>query len=117
MDSGFFGFAVLLIGGGILFVGFKIVQAIAASVRQKALDDAAPVLTLPAQVVTKRSQVGGGAGDAASYTIYYATFEFASGERQEYRLKGEEYGLLAEGDRGELTHQGTRYKGFARALV
>ena len=29
-------------------------------------------------------------------------------------MTGTEYGLLAEGDRGKLTFQGTRYLGFER---
>ena len=49
-----------------------------------------------------------------SRTIYYATFEFISGDRLELRVSGEEYGMLAEGDAGVLTFQGTRYLGFER---
>ena len=33
----------------------------------------------------------------------------------ELQLSGTEYGLLAEGDQGELSFQGTRYLGFERA--
>ena len=32
----------------------------------------------------------------------------------ELAVTGEEYGLLAEGDEGSLSFQGTRYKGFER---
>lgn len=32
----------------------------------------------------------------------------------EFAMDGAEYGLLAEGDRGRLTFQGTRYLGFER---
>ena len=32
----------------------------------------------------------------------------------EFAIRGTEYGLLAEGDRGKLTFQGTRYLGFQR---
>ena len=48
-------------------------------------------------------------------TRYYATFEVESGSRIELAVRGEEYGMLAEGDRGRLTFQGTRYQGFERA--
>ena len=49
------------------------------------------------------------------FTSYYDTFEVESGSRMELAVSGEEYGMLAEGDRGRLTFQGTRYKGFERA--
>ena len=32
----------------------------------------------------------------------------------ELHVSGSEYGMLAEGDRGFLTFQGTRYLGFER---
>ena len=50
----------------------------------------------------------------STYTHYYATFEVESGDRMEFELRGSEYGLLAEGDLGKLTFQGTRYLGFER---
>ena len=39
---------------------------------------------------------------------------YTSGDRMELRLSGAEYGMLAEGDRGRLTFQGTRYLSFER---
>ena len=47
-------------------------------------------------------------------TWYYATFELASGERREFSLSGPEYGLLADGDEGRLTYQGTLFRHFDR---
>ena len=47
-------------------------------------------------------------------TSYYVTFEVESGDRLELRISGSEYGLLAEGDFGMLTFQGTRYLSFDR---
>jgi hypothetical protein len=47
---------------------------------------------------------------------YYVTFEVASGDRMELLVPTNEYGYLIEGDRGELTFQGTRYLGFARTI-
>ena len=49
-----------------------------------------------------------------SSTWYYATFEVESGDRMELALSGSEYGMLAEGDTGKLTFQGTRYLSFER---
>lgn len=78
-----------------------------------------PKLTVPATVVAKRTNVSHhrGAGDMHHHhasTTYYATFQVASGDRMELQISGEEFGLLIEGDRGELTFQGTRYLGFVR---
>ena len=47
-------------------------------------------------------------------TSYYATFEAESGDRTEFAVGGEEYGLLSKEDTGLLTFQGTRYLGFQR---
>lgn len=77
-----------------------------------------PRLTVDALVVSKRMRVSHNA-DANSRgfhtnTSYYATFEVESGDRMELHLSGQEYGMLAEGDLGKLTFQGTRYLGFER---
>ncbi|BCG58995.1 DUF2500 domain-containing protein [Paenibacillus sp. URB8-2] len=47
--------------------------------------------------------------------IYYVTYEFQNGARIELEVPDNMYGLVVEGDRGELTYQGTRFKGFKRA--
>lgn len=77
-----------------------------------------PRLTVEASVVSKRGDVSHHhhAGTHASHTstTYYVTFQVASGDRMELRVGGSEYGMLAEGDYGELTFQGTRYLGFER---
>ena len=87
-----------------------------------------PRLTVDAKVVAKRMDVThhhhANAGDATgahgysstSSTSYYATFEVESGDRMELSVGGREYGLLAEGDRGRLSFQGTRYLGFEREV-
>ena len=82
-----------------------------------------PRLTVPATVTAKRTDVTHhhhhGAGNhhhtSSTSTWYYATFQVESGDRMELSLSGAEYGLLAEGDRGNLTFQGTRYLSFERA--
>ncbi len=51
---------------------------------------------------------------SSSSSWYYATFEFPSGDRREFLVSGQESGLLAEGDHGRLTYQGTRYRRFER---
>ncbi len=83
-------------------------------------NNAQPTLIVPARIVNKRLQVThhhhrpNDSTHHASATQYYATFELENGTRLEFQISGRESGLLAEGDAGELTHQGTRYHGFRR---
>ena len=89
-----------------------IISTLAKGAKQNRQNNASPRVTAPAQVVTKRTQVR---GDHA-HTTYFATFQFDSGDRMELHITGQEYGMLVEGDFGDLTFQGTRYLGFARKL-
>ena len=73
-----------------------------------------PKLTVPATVVAKRSDVHRGIETMHTFTSYYVTFQVESGDRIEFLVSGTEYGMLAEGDRGMLTFQGTRYLNFRR---
>ena len=73
-----------------------------------------PKLTVPATVVAKRSDVHRGIETMHTFTGYYVTFQVESGDRIEFLVSGTEYGMLAEGDSGELTFQGTRYLNFQR---
>ncbi|MBQ8510883.1 MAG: DUF2500 domain-containing protein [Clostridia bacterium] len=75
-----------------------------------------PRLTVPAVVVAKRTNVTHHHHNHHTHhsTSYYVTFQVESGDRMELHMSGQEYGLLVEGDSGELTFQGTRYLGFKR---
>lgn len=85
-----------------------------------------PRLSVPAAVVAKRTDIShsdaANAGDlsgahgyrTSTYTSYYVTFQVESGDRMEFHVSGLEYGMLAEGDTGRLTFQGTRYLSFER---
>ena len=73
-----------------------------------------PKLPVPATVVAKRSDVHRGIETMHTFTSYYVTFQVESGDRIEFLVSGTEYGMLAEGDSGELTFQGTRYLNFRR---
>ena len=73
-----------------------------------------PKLTVPATVVAKRSDVHRGIETMHTFTSYYVTFQVESGDRMEFEVSDLEYGMLAEGDSGELTFQGTRYLNFRR---
>ncbi len=78
----------------------------------------APRLTVEATVVTKRGDVShhhnAGTHTTHTSTTYYVTFQVSSGDRMELHVPGSEYGMLVEGDFGDLTFQGTRFLGFER---
>ena len=97
-----------------LFIVSLIVVVIVKSVGQWNKDNHSPRLTVPATIVAKRMKVSGGSGDHMSSTSYYVTFQVESGDRMELHLSGTEYGMLAEGDRGSLTFQGSRFVEFKR---
>ena len=78
-----------------------------------------PRLTVPATIVSKRTHVSrhhhaGEHHHSHTSTSYYITFQVESGDRMELHVSGSEYGLLIEGDNGNLSFQGTRYLGFER---
>ncbi len=116
-----FSLAIMIIIGIFIIIGIK-------SIGEWKSNNESPRLTVDAKVVTKRERVThhshANAGDmtgAHGYsntisTTYYITFEVESGERMEFHVNGREYGLLAEGDMGTLSFQGTRYLGFERNI-
>lgn len=76
-----------------------------------------PRLIVEAVVVAKRTNVSrhhGQDGISSSSTSYYVTFQVESGDRMELHVSGQEYGMMAEGDYGRLSFQGTRFLGFER---
>ena len=110
----------LVVIGFIVVFGLIIVSGIKGAKQWKRNNDS-PVLTVSAVMVTKRMDVSHhhhtGTNDmhhSSSSTSYYATFEIAGGDRMEFGVQATEYGILVEGDKGNLTFQGTRYLGFER---
>lgn len=97
----------LIVIGGIVFTVFN-------GILQWSKNNNSPILTVPAKVVTKRSNTSGGSGNTSAHTTYYVTFEVQSSDRLELKMNGRDFGLLAEGDFGLLTFQGTRYQTFER---
>ncbi len=116
-DFDFFGilFAIMFVA-----VAAVIIATAVRSLSQWHTNNNSPRLTVPATVVSKRTNVshhhtGGTAGQYHASTTYYATFQVESGDRMELQLAGNEYGLLVEGDKGKLSFQGTRFLGFERS--
>ena len=114
-------FAVIFV---IFVVGFVTIAARGIMTWNK--NNHSPRLTVTARVVTKRTNVShhqhANAGDMSgahgfyttTSTSYFVTFEVESGDRMEFMVNGSEYGLLADGDYGRLSFQGTRYLSFER---
>ncbi|WP_300638578.1 DUF2500 domain-containing protein [uncultured Oscillibacter sp.] len=110
-------FPFLFITVFVIVIGTFVVMAV-RGVGTWSKNNASPRLTVSAQVVTKRTQVSHHHHqDSMSHTstAYFATFQVESGDRMEFSVSGAEYGMLAEGDQGSLTFQGTRYLGFERS--
>ena len=104
----------------VLVIGTFIVIAV-KGIGQWNKNNHSPRLTVPATVVAKRTNVShhrhGGVNDHHHHhtsTSYYVTFQVESGDRMELQVSGQEYGMVVEGDVGNLTFQGTRYLGFER---
>lgn len=106
-----------------LAFGMIIFQLVKGTKQWKKNNDS-PRLTVEATVVAKRMGVSHyhnpGSREtsfgyhSSSATTYFVTFQVSSGDRFELNLQGSEYGLLVEGDRGNLTFQGTRFLSFQR---
>lgn len=97
------------------------IYTIVSAISQWSKNNHSPVLTVEARIVAKRTSVthahhpaGNNTMHMSSSTTYYVTFQVESGDRMELHMSGREYGMLAEGDFGKLTFQGTRYLGFER---
>ena len=122
------GFQIFNIFGVLFIIGFLLVIGVFITLFVKGIgqwnkNNKSPRLTVPATVIAKRTNVSHRTHhgthnhhhhQTSTSTSYYATFQVESGDRMELHMAGHEYGLLVEGDRGNLIFQGTRYLGFER---
>lgn len=107
-----FTIAFIVILGSVIVAAFK-------GIGEWNKNNYSPRLTVPVTVVAKRSHISHSHSHNNnemhhSSTDYYVTFQFESGDRTEFDVSGQEYGMLTEGDIGNLTFQGTRYLSFTR---
>ena len=112
--GGFFQFAFAAVF--LLVIGTFVAVAV-RGLRQWNRNNQSPRLTVEATVVSRRTDVSHhhhGNGGAHYSSLYYVTFQVASGDRMEFSVTGPEYGQLVEGDFGDLSFQGTRYLSFRR---
>lgn len=108
----------------IVVIGAVIFSAV-KNIREWLSNNKKPKETEKAKVTSKRESVRRrsgprtgsrvGIGRSRHQTSYYVAFELENGERREFKVRGNEYGSLSEGDVGYLTFQGTRYHQFERA--
>ena len=117
MSTPWFGFLILVpflvIGVVFALVFFFIGKSIYSNMKKNQANEASPVLTFPARVIGKRDSVSGG-GNSSARSTYYVTFERLDLQRIELEVQSPEFGMLAVGDTGRLTHQGAWYQGFSR---
>lgn len=117
---GFFGLIPMVVFFGFILVFTLIGIQVIKGLLEWNRNNNSPKVTTQARVVTKRTNVShhhnAGMNNAAptshTSTTYYATFETDKKERIEFRIQGRDYGMLAEGDTGTLTYQGSRYLGY-----
>ena len=114
-DFGFGMFGIMFTLMFILVFGIFLVT-IVRGIGQWNKNNNSPRLTVPASVVSKRMNVSHHHHDHHTHhsTSYYVTFQVDSGDRMELHMTGQEYGMIVEGDKVNLTFQGTRYLGFER---
>ncbi|GHV06681.1 hypothetical protein FACS1894217_05840 [Clostridia bacterium] len=118
-DTGVFGVLPIIVTVVFVLVFTLIIVGVVRGIKEWSHNNKQPRIPAEAKVAAKRTDVshhhhGGEGMHTSSSTSYYATFEFKSGDRSEFRVSASEFGLLAEGDQGILTSQGTRYIGFER---
>lgn len=122
MEYGFgygMGFGLFEAMFGIMFVlviGVFVVN-IVRGIGEWNKNNQSPRITVPVTIASKRTHFShhhsaGKHHHTHASTSYYVTFQLSSGDRMEFHVPDEEYGLLVEGDRGDLSFQGTRYLGF-----
>ena len=109
-----------MFGGGFLVIFFILfalilgmfIFAITKSIAEWSKNNKSPKLSVEAAIVSKRQSVRHNQNRGSAW--YYVTFQVNTGDRMELLVNEMEYGLLAEGDVGTLTFQGTRYISFER---
>lgn len=112
-------FPIMFVLVFVIVIGMFVV-IIVRGISQWNKNNHSPRLTVDAKIVAKRMNVShhhNGTNEhhhTSTSTDYYVTFQVESGDRMEFYMSGQEYGMLLEGDEGKLMFQGTRYLGFER---
>lgn len=112
----FFSIFPIISSGMTIFIFGLFVFIIVQNIRQWNKNNHSPRLTVDATVISKRNAFSPHHHNDHMTTSasYYITFEFESGDRIELPVDASDFGMLAEGDHGRLTFQGSRYLSFER---
>lgn len=123
LAGGLFHFIPLFIGLLFILIVVTFILNLLKGLKSWFLNQNRPIKTVMAKVIAKRTEVKNLRSadtqdpfNSDASTFYFATFEDELGNRIELRISGKDYGLMADDDNGELTYQGTRFKGFKRRL-
>ena len=119
-----FGFGIFSLMNSIFPIAFLaililILFTIGKGLKQWLHNNGQPQIPAEALIVAKRARSthhhnGHHHGHQHGSSSYYVTFQFRSGDRAEIQVPPREFGLLAKGDEGVLTLQGTRFIHFDR---
>ncbi len=113
-------YLLMRFGGGDRLLSFfclaVLVAALGTLAGRWAKDRLKPRRSVPARFAARRSEVCRHKTSRGEFTTvhFYAAFETEDGEHIEFSVSDDEYGRLAEGERGTLRYQGARYLGFER---
>lgn len=114
MFSGMFSIVFILIIGMFIFTIVKGISEWSSNNKQPIIPVESVITSKRASVTHHHHNTGDNMMHNSTSTSYYVTFEFENGERLELKVSGRDYGLMAEGDRGVLSFQGTRFISFNR---
>lgn len=104
-------FVVLIVG----LIAWAVVKA-ASNRAARNRFEALPQYSEQAAVVSKRTEVSGGGQDVV-HQVHYVTFELPSGQRRELRVSPSGYGMLVEGDQGQVIFKGDWVLDFQRQVL
>ncbi len=83
----------------------------AEKVDGQAIQNGVDINSEQVKAVSKRSEVKGSYYSSSTY--YFITFEFESdGNRREFQVSSEKFGLIVEGDKGRMSYQGEKFLNF-----
>ena len=101
-----FGFVMITLG--FMFFFFACLIIFRKGVERKIIEketEKLPTQEVHAEIITKRVHY-------MNLSWYYITFEFADGQRKEFQVSGEMYGLFTEKDKGTLRYKGNKFVAF-----
>lgn len=97
-----------------LVVFIVIVYRIISSLLEYLKNNNSELCQIKAKIISKRTELSSSPNTMAFSSYYIGFEEVDSLERQEFLVADKDYGLLAEGDLGILSYQGSRFISFTR---